>query len=732
MKSLRFLVIFVMVLGLFASPGAASSLQIVGTRSLVAEEEPSVIAAWDVEITPGTLLSRPVVALDLPGYGNQVGYVARRHESSGVSTVVLAHEGSLRRSIISVSGSTVAGMIPAPDGTMFEIRPYGDRHILVHANPSKQEPCGGGVVDEVNEEERAEGRIRREAAAPAPSARNHPSGQVDVLVIYDQTAMAELGGADPTAHAMMMVQMANQSYIDSNVTNLTLNLAAAEVVSYVSDSDSSVTLSRLRYRDSYLDEAQFLRDRHRADLVALIVDYLPGSCGRGYVGGDVDDEERGYSVTDFDCVSGFTFIHELGHNMGLMHNREDTSGVGYNSWSYGWRYAGEYRTVMAYNCDPSCPRHPLFSNPYVNFRGLPTGVEIGRPDEAFNAETLRRIAANVEGYRDAFAPPTITPTPLPTQTPVPSSLTLLYEETFDDEETCSDSASCSGIRTDCDFTNSFLANVDGDDGDWYVKRGSTDSSGTGPVWDHTTSFSNYVYTEASLDCDNHLFALETEPLDLQGQRVILEYHVHAYGCNMGTLNVSVFNGVSWTVIDTFTDDADMWQRRSVDVTPWSGPATRLRFEMTTGGRGCSREFESDMALDDIRIFGESLTPVPTPTPTPGPDAVGVMLQSDYTQSMLSLKGRLLNQRPASYPNVSALIALEAFGEFYFYPTFSLDAVTIGPFDLPTGVDTGMLPLDAWFIPNTFLVPVTLTWYGALIDEQGQLLGDLSVEPVILD
>ena len=55
-----------------------------------------------------------------------------------------------------------------------------------------------------------------------------------------------------------------------------------------------------------------------------------------------------FSVVERGCATGYySFGHELGHNMGLNHAREDSVGTGAYSYSYGYKWTG-YRTVMAY------------------------------------------------------------------------------------------------------------------------------------------------------------------------------------------------------------------------------------------------------------------------------------------------------------------------------------------------------------------------------------------------
>ncbi len=67
------------------------------------------------------------------------------------------------------------------------------------------------------------------------------------------------------------------------------------------------------------------------------------------------------------CLSNQSLAHELGHNQGDNHNREDSVGyVGAYDYSYGYRLCqtGGFRTVMSYSCTGGT-RVSYFSNPNV-------------------------------------------------------------------------------------------------------------------------------------------------------------------------------------------------------------------------------------------------------------------------------------------------------------------------------------------------------------------------------
>ena len=206
---------------------------------------------------------------------------------------------------------------------------------------------------------------------------------VEILIAYTPAARLYAGGASAMLAAINShVALTNLCYANSDIP-LVLHVAAVVETNYTEASTFNTDLARLQATaDGYMDELHTLRNNYGADMVALIRrNAAQGVAGLAYVcTGNADSSFAPYafSVTADVWASGnLAFPHELGHNFGNWHDRQNSSGATH-PYSYGWRFYGndgqQYITVMAYY--PGT-RIPYFSNPTINYQGQPTGVASG-------------------------------------------------------------------------------------------------------------------------------------------------------------------------------------------------------------------------------------------------------------------------------------------------------------------------------------------------------------------
>lgn len=296
-----------------------------------------------------------------------------------------------------VGDDVFVGNIRIAGERSFQIRYLADGvHVIREIDESGFPPCGIGPAQVVADE----GKGGRERGGPTTAEDD--GSILDVLVVY--TAEARMGAGSVAA----MDALVDLAIVDTNVAyenslvNPRLRLVYKSEIDYVESGDFSTDLGRLRgLNDGYMDEVHPLRDDYAADLVALLVENTQ-YCGIGYLMTFLSPgfASNAFTVTARVCAAGgYTFGHEVGHNMGCSHDH-DNADVGLYPYSFGHRYWGDsnqqWRTVMAYA--PGA-RLQNFSNPDVEYDGEPTGIPPGEPNPAHNALSLNNAAYTVANFR---------------------------------------------------------------------------------------------------------------------------------------------------------------------------------------------------------------------------------------------------------------------------------------------------------------------------------------------
>ncbi len=251
---------------------------------------------------------------------------------------------------------------------------------------------------------------------------------VDVLIVYTPAARTWAGS---TANVNNMIntsiQQAN-AVLQNSQTGITLRLVHTAEVTYT-ESGNSTDIGRLRNpSDGYMDNVHALRNQYNADLVALF-----NSSGNAHSWGGVASlyQKQGYpswewaaenlafSVSNIQGYDKLLPIHEWGHNFGADHHRDQVASTGpgpntaFGNWAAGHLFqigSTRYVTVMSYTQrdlykpgtlgaggTTNHTRIPHFSNPNVNYNGVPTGSAT----LADNARVLRESKHVIASYRSA-------------------------------------------------------------------------------------------------------------------------------------------------------------------------------------------------------------------------------------------------------------------------------------------------------------------------------------------
>ena len=322
-----------------------------------------------------------------------------------------------------VHDNVVAGVVRAGQAGTYHVRFLGDgRHVVRQIDPAAFPPCGvtpEGTrhLHEILSNLAVNDLYRTGSSSNPVHDRSADDGSVhDILVLYSDVTREAAGGTPAIrGQIQLAVDGANAAYSDSGVASR-LRLVHMEEVAYDEDTGWDGYMDHLIRLgvpdDGYFDHIHELRDRLGADLVSLIVedtdpDLLGNrTCGMAPVMQELspDFEFLAFSVVSRECSGdNWTLAHEVGHNQGCAHDRDNASVEGLFPYSYGYHFTGNSRgwgTIMAYD-DPenTWQRVGHFSNPSISYDGAATGVPIGSPGEAHNVATINSSRVIVAGFR---------------------------------------------------------------------------------------------------------------------------------------------------------------------------------------------------------------------------------------------------------------------------------------------------------------------------------------------
>ena len=285
------------------------------------------------------------------------------------------------------------------NGKLFKIRPVSNGiHQIIQVDESKMPhdhpPGEMQILEQTADMNAAINNLNFNNVAPQASA-NAPD--IKILVAYTAAAKAQV--SDIQGLIELAVAETNTGYSNSGV-DATMTLVHTYQVSY-NESNFSTDLAYFRNNnDGVMDEVHGKRDQYGAD-VAMIMTNVNDYCG---LASDIGSTSAtAFAAVYHGCATGYySFGHEVGHLQSARHNPEADPTNSPYAFGHGYQYsAGGWRTVMAYNCSPSCTRINWWSNPNKTRNGAAMGTS-SRHD---NARVLNLTAATIAGFKGGGTTP---------------------------------------------------------------------------------------------------------------------------------------------------------------------------------------------------------------------------------------------------------------------------------------------------------------------------------------
>ncbi|WP_290701388.1 FG-GAP-like repeat-containing protein [Lacinutrix sp.] len=168
--------------------------------------------------------------------------------------------------------------------------------------------------------------------------------------------------------------------------------------------------------------------------------------------------------------------------------------------------------------------------------------------------------------------------------------------------TCSSGSSTYIFTEEFDVPSGWTGDLNSGNGSWEIPNGSG-SNGTGP--DNAFSGSSFMNFEASGNTTSTASAVSPAiDLSTATDGAELSFYMHAFGADIGTLNVNIGTSVNGPFTTLFShtgqlqlSETEIWTPVGVNLDTYLGQVIYLEFSQTGTGTG----FEGDMSIDFVRV-----------------------------------------------------------------------------------------------------------------------------------
>jgi hypothetical protein len=249
----------------------------------------------------------------------------------------------------------------------------------------------------------------REVTPERKSTEGPSEKDIAINVIVAYTKQAARIYADVRRELVdLAIEQANQSFRNSNLGHVKLNLVYAYQTEYSEEGDHFDHLWRFADKgDGYMDEIHDLRDTYDADIAVLIVE---DSKGCGLSTRVFAEADEAFSVVNHDCaIMNYSVAHEIGHLIGARHELALDSTMTPFPYGHGYVNGTKWRDVMSYkeSCG-GCPRMPIWSSPNLTIRGDLAGTA-----NEDNARVIAEHAARITYFRASRRSQLLSSAPVP-------------------------------------------------------------------------------------------------------------------------------------------------------------------------------------------------------------------------------------------------------------------------------------------------------------------------------